>query len=204
VSDQGLSFAASLRARLSSFERRLQHAPGDASRVAPECVRELEMAVARLEAAHEQLRQRDIELRQLRSLIDSAEQRFGALASLVDAGYLLTDLTGLIQEANPVAARMLNISRKSLPGRPFVLFIASGRVELMARLNALAEAGAPTDLDLRLRPRERQMVSVRTRICPVRDGSAKSIGLQWLLTPESSPVVPFETDEAAVMEWPSV
>jgi len=203
VSDQAFSHAASLRARLSSLERRLQHAPGDAARVAPECLRELEAAVGRLEACQEQLKQRDLEVRQLRGAIESAEQRFSALVAMVDCGYLLTDLTGLIIEANPAAARILNISRKSLPGRPFVLFIASGRVELMARLNALAAIGTPTDLDLRLRPRERQMLSVRTRICPVRDASAKPIGLQWLLTPEGTPVVAFESDDAA-LEWPSV
>src|SRR3954468_1439691 len=184
VTDQGFSHAASLRARLSSLERRLQHAPGDASRVAPECLRELEMAAARLDALHENLRQRDAEVRQLRGVVDSVEQRLGALVTMVDCGYLLTDVSGVIQEANPAAARILNISRKSLAGRPFVLFIAAGRVELMARLGMLAEAGTPTDLDLRLRPRERQMLTVRTRICPVGDGGEKPIGLQWLLTPE--------------------
>jgi len=203
LTDQGFSHAASLRARLSSLERRLQHAPGDASRVAPECLRELEMAAARLDALHENLRQRDAEVRQLRGVVDSVEQRLGALVTMVDCGYLLTDVSGVIQEANPAAARILNISRKSLAGRPFVLFIASGRVELMARLGKLAEAGAPTDLELRLRPRERQMLSVRTRICPVRDGSAKPIGLQWLLTPEGTPAVAFESDEAETLEWPS-
>lgn len=204
MSEQGFAHAASLRARLSSLERRLQHAPGDASRVAPECLRELEMAVARLDALHETLRQRDAEVRQLRGGIDSVEQRLSALVTMVDCGYLLTDLSGVIQEANPAAARILNISRKSLAGRPFVLFIASGRVELMARLSTLAEAGTPTDLELRLRPRERQLLSVRTRICPVRDGGAKPIGLQWLLIPEGMAVVPLESDEAASLEWPSV
>jgi PAS domain-containing protein len=105
---------------------------------------------------------------------------------MFDRGYILTDLTGVIQDANPVAARLLNISRKSLAGRPFVLFIASGRVELMARLANLAEASVPTELELQLRPRERQMLSVRTRICPVHDGSAKPTGLQWLLTLEGT------------------
>ena len=161
MSDQGFLHAASMRARLASLERRLQHSPGDASRVAPECLRELEVAAARLEGLHENLRQRDAELRQLRGIVDSAEQRLGALVTMVDCGYLLTDLTGVIQEANPAASRILNISRKSLAGRPFVLFIASGRVELMGRLTILAEAGTPTDLELRLRPRERQMLNVR-------------------------------------------
>jgi len=205
VSDQGFSHAATLRARLASLERRLQHSPGDASRVAPECLRELEMAAARVEALNENLRQRDAEVRQLRGIVDSAEQRLSALVTLVDCGYLLTDLAGMIQEANPAASRILNISRKSLAGRPFVLFIAAGRVELMARLTRLAEAGAPTDMELRLRPRERQMLNVRTRICPVRDGSAKAVGLQWLLTPESVATVPVESDEASTpFQWPAV
>jgi PAS domain-containing protein len=205
VSDQGFLHAASMRARLASLERRLQHSPGDASRVAPECLRELEVAAARLEGLHENLRQRDAELRQLRGIVDSAEQRLGALVTMVDCGYLLTDLTGVIQEANPAASRILNISRKSLAGRPFVLFIASGRVELMGRLTILAEAGTPTDLELRLRPRERQMLNVRTRICAVRDGSGKAVGLQWLLTPDSVATAPLESAEpATTLEWPAV
>jgi len=203
LSEQVFSHATSLRARLSSLERRLQHAPGDASRVAPECLRELEVAVSRLDALHDNLRQRDAEVRQLRGVVDSVEQRLSALVAMVDCGYLLTDVSGVIQDANPVAARILNISRKSLAGRPFVLFIASGRVELMARLSTLAEAAAPTDLDLRLRPRERQLLSVRTRICPVRDGSANAIGLQWLLTPEGTAAAPLESEQAAALEWPS-
>ena len=204
MSDQAFSHAASLRARLSSLERRLKHAPGDASRVAPECLRDLETAVGRLEASQEQLKQRELEVRQLRSTIASIEQRFTALVTMVECGYLLTDRTGLILEANPAASRILNISRKSLAGRPFVLFIAAGRVELMARLGALADAGSPTDLELRLRPRERQMLTVRTRICPVRDGGEKAMGLQWLLNPEGTPSLALESDEAAALEWPSV
>ena len=75
----------------------------------------------------------------------------------------------------------------------------------MGRLTILAEAGTPTDLELRLRPRERQMLNVRTRICAVRDGSGKAVGLQWLLTPDSVATAPLESAEpATTLEWPAV
>jgi len=195
VTDSGSSHAASLRARLSSLGRRLQQAPDDAARVAPECLRELEAAAGRLEAAHEQARARDAELRQQRAVVASVEQRLAGLLAMVDAGYLQTDLTGVIQEANPAAARILNLSKKCLAGRPFVLFLAAGRVELMARLGALADAGTPTELDLKLRPRERQIVTVRARICPILDASARPTGLQWLLIPEGLATVALDDEE---------
>jgi PAS domain-containing protein len=188
-----------MRARLAGLERRANHPLADKTRLAPDCLKELESAVGQLELAREQLHDREEELRELRGRIGDWQQRLLALVDTLDEAYLLTELDGVILESNQAAARLLNISTRFLAGRPLHLFLAAERVEFLRFLQNLPGCADPETLAVRIRPRERHclLVTLRARVVPGAGGGPKNV--QWLIarSPASSLALPAAVDAAS-------
>ena len=170
-----------MRARLAGLERRVNHPLADPTRLAPDCLKELESAVGQLEVVREQLQTREAELRAMRAQLGDWRQRLLTLGDSLDGAYLLTELDGVILEANQAAARLLNLSSRFLTGRPLHLFLAAERVEFLRFLQNLPGCPAPEQLILRIRPRERHCLHVAARARIVPDASGRPLNVQWLI-----------------------
>src|SRR4051812_31565034 len=101
-----------LRAEGDSRQKQQQHKPGET--VATQTLAELQSAVEELHVADEELRQQNDELIAHREALESERYRYVDLFEFAPDGYLVTDLFGVVREANRAAGSLLNIEPRFL------------------------------------------------------------------------------------------
>ena len=83
----------------------------------------LQKAITEISISLEELQQQNEELIATRHLVEVERQRYYDLFNFAPDGYLLTDVTGIIQEANYAAAKLLNVRQSYLIGKPMAVFV---------------------------------------------------------------------------------
>ncbi|MBN3892418.1 MAG: PAS domain S-box protein [Nostoc sp. JL31] len=83
----------------------------------------LQQAITEISISLEELQQQNEELIVTRHLVEAERQRYYDLFNFAPDGYLLTDATGIIQEANYAAAKLLNVRQSYLIGKPMAVFV---------------------------------------------------------------------------------
>ncbi|MHC5740436.1 MAG: PAS domain-containing hybrid sensor histidine kinase/response regulator [Nostoc sp.] len=83
----------------------------------------LQQAITEVSISLEELQQQNEELIVTRHLVEAERQRYYDLFNFAPDGYLLTDATGIIQEANYAAAKLLNVRQSYLIGKPMAVFV---------------------------------------------------------------------------------
>jgi PAS domain S-box-containing protein len=143
---------------------------------------ELQTSLEELRVAEEELRQQGEELLASRQTIEAQRQRYQDLFEFAPDAYLVTDLGGMIWEANRAAAEALGASQKFLVRKPLVVFVAEEqRIAFRNKLDRLARAEGPEEWELRLRQRNGDWLEVAARAAPIRHGTGRPHGLRWLL-----------------------
>jgi len=123
----------------------------------PQAMEELQLSVEELRVAEEEMRVQNEELSRSRLRLEAERQRYQDLFEFAPDGYLVTDLEGVILEANRAAARLLNISPRFLRKRGLGTLIASHDLsEFQTRLLGLttpsAEPAGEWIVQMRRRP----------------------------------------------------
>ena len=109
----------------------------------PQAMEELQLSVEELRVAEEEMRVQNEELSRSRLRLEAERQRYQDLFEFAPDGYLVTDLEGVILEANRAAARLLNISPRFLRKRGLGTLIASHDLsEFQTRLLGLTTPSA--------------------------------------------------------------
>jgi PAS domain-containing protein len=93
---------------------------------------------------------------------------------------LATDETGLIQNANPTAAELFNVSARHLRDRQLLHF-AADRDAFALMLRALPFDDSQLQAVMRIRPRERSLSKLNARV--VAERSVAPGSWLWFLTP---------------------
>lgn len=83
----------------------------------------LQQAMTEISISLEELHQQNEELIVTRNLVEAESQRYQDLFNFAPDGYLVTDATGIIQEANYAAAKLLNLRQSYLIGKPMAVFV---------------------------------------------------------------------------------
>ncbi|MEH2189233.1 MAG: PAS domain S-box protein [Nostoc sp.] len=83
----------------------------------------LQQAITEISISLEELQQQNEELIATRNLVEEERQRYYDLFNFAPDGYLVTDGTGIIQEANYAAAKLLNMRQSYLIGKPMAVFV---------------------------------------------------------------------------------
>ncbi|MHC5738781.1 hybrid sensor histidine kinase/response regulator [Nostoc sp.] len=83
----------------------------------------LQQAITEISISLEELQQQNEELIATRYLVEEERQRYYDLFNFAPDGYLVTDATGIIQEANYAAAKLLNMRQSYLIGKPMAVFV---------------------------------------------------------------------------------
>jgi PAS domain-containing protein len=146
--------------RLASLQKRAEKAAAS-STVVRTALKELSEALEELQVANEQLQQQVDQSTVLKARIQDELARGREFVDAVPVPCVWTTTDGQIEEANPAAADLLNVSAQHLTGRPLMLFTVD-RVRFQESLSALNE-GLTTivELPVVLRPRERRPRPVR-------------------------------------------
>jgi PAS domain S-box-containing protein len=107
--------------------------------------------------------------------------RYRDLFDLVPGGCLITDLDGVVIEANLAAAALVGVRRDALAGRPLVELVARRDHRRLRRLVSAAGAGQTTvEGTLRLEACDRAATLVTVRMVR-REGAAGEALLGWAL-----------------------
>ncbi|MEA5505316.1 PAS domain S-box protein [Halotia wernerae UHCC 0503] len=116
---------ASAHRRLENLSRRANQTqrPDFAVELLQEAIAEISISLEELHVSAEELQQQNEELVATRHLVEAERQRYQDLFNFAPDAYLVTDLTGIIQEANHAAAQLLNARQAFLIGKPLSVFI---------------------------------------------------------------------------------
>src|SRR5207248_3292139 len=106
--------------------------------------------------AEEELRLRNRQLENAVRQVEIQLQRYQQLFDFAPDGHLVTDLRGVIQEANRAASTLFAIPTEFLVGKPLPILMApESRQDFYARLGRLNRLGEVAhDWEARLQPRK--------------------------------------------------
>ena len=133
-----------------------------------------------LEVDREELRQQNEELIAAQRVVESECQRYRELFEFAPDGCLMTDVSGVIQEANRAAESLFSINRYFLVGKPLVIFVSEeDRGSFGARLNRLKNLKRVQDIELCLKPYKGAPFYASITVAPVCNPREELIGLRW-------------------------
>jgi PAS domain S-box-containing protein len=148
-----------------------------------ESFEELYAALEKLQVAQEQLSLLNQKLAAAHQVAQGERQRYQDLLEFIPDPCLVTDMAGVIQEANGAAATMLNVPQRFLVGKPLVLFVVEQeRRAFRWELNRLCQVDRLEEWKVHLRSRDReQSMDVSLTVATIRNWGGKAIALRWLL-----------------------
>ncbi|MFZ6030127.1 MAG: PAS domain S-box protein [Chloroflexota bacterium] len=127
-----------LRQRLETFAARARGLPADAVRLVDEILASYAFAVENLQVVAEEMYEQNEALQAARQEAEMQRQRYQNLFEFAPDGYLVTDLAGIVLDANRSAQKMLDASKAEVVGRPLVLYVRRSERERFHRnLNRL-------------------------------------------------------------------
>ncbi|MBC1219895.1 PAS domain S-box protein [Nostoc sp. UCD121] len=149
--------------------------------------KELYLALEEMQIANEDLQQQNEELFNAQQSLIAQGQRYQELFEEVPDAYLVTDPTGVIQEANSAAQNMLNISKNFLLGKPLGIFVLEK--ELIAfhlKVTHLSDRAEIPDWKMQeweanMRPRNKTPIVAAMKVAAIRNQQGNLVGLRWLV-----------------------
>ncbi len=168
--------------RLDDMRRRV-HDIRKRTALPSEVVDELLRAVEELSIAEEELRQQNEALAAAHQALEEERARYQHLFQYAPDAYLLTDLGGVIREANLSAARLLNVKPRFMVGKTLVSFVAlQDRARVRAELGRWRSEPTPKVLEIRLQPRQCEAFDAAIALSVARGGPRDTaIGFRWLV-----------------------
>jgi PAS domain S-box-containing protein len=169
--------------------------------VGQEALEEMSIMIEEMEVAEEEILKQNEELSQVRDALEAERHRYQDLFEFAPDGYLVTDMSGIIQEANRAAAALFNVPDFSLKGKPLSLYIDSSHLKIFRTGMLNLEKASPEVLErtweweLRIKPRKKASVPVSVRMTPILPSNEQSGAkpqdqsqLRWLFRDISSQV----------------
>ena len=130
----------------------------------------------------EELREQNEALATAREMMEMERRRYQELFDLAPDGYLVTDASGRIREANRAAAALLNVPCDRLVGKLLVNFIpVRERPPFRTALNGLRETDRLPELDVALRARGGARREGSLTALAVRHRTGAIVAVRWLL-----------------------
>ncbi|MGJ3247456.1 MAG: PAS domain S-box protein [Elainellaceae cyanobacterium] len=137
----------------------------------------LQLALEELQVVEEELLQQNEELHRTRLVLEAEHRQYQDLFKLAPDGYLITDLRGIIQEANQAAITLFN--HQHVIGKPFTVFIAKQQIKPF--LDYLAQLVPIQNWEVTLQPRDSPPVPTNISAAIVLDAQGQPVGWRWLL-----------------------
>jgi PAS domain S-box-containing protein len=171
--------------KLSSAQRELARLQSEAVRPAdPEAfahsLSQLGEQLAGLEVAYEELEAQNEELLGTREALERERHRYRHLFDEAPFGYLVTDVQGVVEEANRAAAELFAVPQQLLPGKPVGVYLdVADRRAFRDLLYRVRTGRADGELEARIRPRHREPFAVVLTAIRDLDASHHAARLRW-------------------------
>ncbi|MHC0065310.1 ATP-binding protein [Nostoc sp. UIC 10890] len=149
--------------------------------------REVHLALEELQLVNEDLKQQNEELSNAQQALVAQRQRYQELFEEVPDAYFVTDIKGVIQEANSAATTLLNISKSFLLGKLLEIFVLEKEIiAFHLKLNHLRDRTETSEWkiqewEVNLRPRDKTPIIAAVKVVAIRNQQGKLVGLRWLV-----------------------
>jgi PAS domain S-box-containing protein len=144
---------------------------------------EFEAAVAELHAREERLSRHVQELQETCRDASQCLLRYRELFEFAPDCYLVTDLRGVIQEANHAASLLFRRRREFLLGKPLAFFVAAEQRSdfyvWLVRFGRLC--GTMHEWEVRFGPCRNEQVDASLTVTVTSDAEGRPVGLRWLI-----------------------
>ena len=143
---------------------------------------DLASAMEELRAAHEEVDAQRDELAEASGKVQQEHQRYVELFEDAPDGYVVTDLHGVIEQANLAAAELFNSARDFIVGQPLALFVNKrDKTAFYRRLNEMGALEAVRDWELRFQPWKGKVFWASISIAKVQVSGHDDVSLRWLI-----------------------
>jgi PAS domain S-box-containing protein len=148
-----------------------------------QAIEELLVAMEELRVAEEELREQNERILAAHYQVEEERRRYQQLFQFAPDAYLLTDLAGIVREANRSAARLFGVEPQYMSGKAVVSFVAlEDRPRIRAELGRWQSEPTPKSLDVRLKPRNGPPFDAAITLSVARGGPRDTaIGFRWLI-----------------------
>lgn len=144
--------------------------------------REELLAYADFQTALEELHIQQEQLISTHQEVEAQHRRYRELFEFAPEPYLVTDKNGTIEEANPSAAKLLDVPGKGLIGKPLSSYIdPSGLKAFRSRLRRLGEMDGIQEWETRVLSRQGRVFHAAITVSAIRDSSGQVSSYRWLL-----------------------
>ncbi len=148
----------------------------------PVAIEDLSSALEELRAAEDELRRQHAALEQARLRLERERRYYQELFEAVPDAYLVTDVQGVIQEANRAAALLMQTPQRFLVGKPIALFVADRDVRAFRdQMAQLRRNENDSEWVLHIQPRRGQALPVTAQVSVAYDWQGLELSLRWLL-----------------------
>jgi PAS domain S-box-containing protein len=170
----------SFRRQIESMQRRIDVLQSGQDSESLEVFQALETTLEELRVAVEELRRTNEALVDSRAEVEVERRRYRDLFDLAPDAYFVTDLTGMIREANRAAIVRFNIEAKFLVGKPLFVFLPKENLaSFRAEVSRLRDEMGISEFDLQLKPRRLPPFDASLRVGVVRDALGRPAALRW-------------------------
>jgi PAS domain S-box-containing protein len=138
----------------------------------------------KLRESLQQLTTTQSELEHQNQELSDARQRYREQFDFAPDGYLVTDLTGVIEEANVAASLLLHVEQAKLVGNSLAMYLQQDAQNLFSAQLLQMQSGAierVRDWQNIVRPEGGRPFPAALTVGVVRDTTGKPIGLRWLV-----------------------
>lgn len=157
-----------------------EDAGGDGEQAA--LFQELDAAKEELAVATEELTVQEEELTATAEMAVLWRRHYEQLFQLAPDGYLVTDLQGVIREANQAAAGLLGVEATFLSHKPLPLFVAlPARAAFRAHLRGFQQKPGRQEWEVIIQPRHRSAFNACVSAAAMPDLDGRPSVLLWLI-----------------------
>ncbi len=168
--------------RLADLNQTANALPWITSDMLPQAFKELGSNSRMLQLAAEELYIQNEELIRTRGLVEAECQRYQNLFEFAPNAYLLTNIEGIIQEANSLATTLLNVPKHYLTGKPLINFVPlEERRRFRNELSEVSRSNSNRELLVNLQQRDGKFFHSALTVAAVRNQYNKPINLLWVL-----------------------
>lgn len=145
-----------------------------------ESLHELGNTLQELQCALEEMHLKNEELAVNQLLLESESQRYQELFDFTPHAYLVTDVAGVISEANQAAERLLGVRSDRLIGKPLIVFFSeTERRNFHNYLTQLKTSKLTQEWELEIQPRNKQPLPAACIAVPILNAYGNVMGLRW-------------------------
>lgn len=169
--------------RLENLWQRANTVPGEEKALMWESLEQITNAFEEIYAAMEDLCLHTEELEAANEALAKESRRYQELFEFAPCGYLVTDVSGVIQEANQAVAKLLKITQPLLlTNKPLCVFIAQeAQRDFFKQINQLQTGKELRGWQVRLQPHQGIPFPVSCTISPVQNSYSEVNEFRWLL-----------------------